>query len=208
MTSPMDHLVWAGPDLFAAVAEFETLTGIAPVPGGQHPGFGTRNFLVGLGETSYLEIIGPDPQQDAPSRPLPFGIDDLTENRLVAWAIGVDGIEERVAAARTAGWDPGRLVSMSRRRPDGVLLEWQLTMRRHETTAEPVPFLIDWGETESPAASAVRGAELVDLRVEAPDAESLERHLQAVGAEARVATSAEPRLRARLETPSGSVELD
>lgn len=208
MTSPIDHLVWAGPDLFAAVAEFETITGIAPVPGGQHLGFGTRNFLVGLGETSYLEIIGPDPQQDAPSRPRPFGIDSLTENRLVAWAIGVEGIEERVAAARAAGWDPGRIVSMSRRRPDGVLLEWQLTMRRQETTAEPVPFLIDWGETASPAASAVRGAELVDLQVAGPDAAALETHLRAVGAEAQVGTSTEPRVRARLETPSGSVELD
>ncbi|MEM1249333.1 MAG: VOC family protein [Acidobacteriota bacterium] len=207
MSSPIDHLVWAGPDLFAAVADFEKLTGIAPVPGGQHLGLGTRNFLVRLGETSYLEILGPDPQQDAPSRPRPFGLDHLTENRLVAWAIGVRGIEERVAAAREAGWDPGRIVSMSRRKPEGVLLEWQLTMRRHETAAEPVPFLIDWGETTTPAETAAPGAELVELVAMAPDEGALERHLRVLGAPAKVGHAMEPRLRAHLQTPSGDVTL-
>jgi hypothetical protein len=56
MTTVFDHLVYAVPDLAAAVAEFEARTGIRPAAGGSHAGRGTANFLVGLG-SAYLEIM-------------------------------------------------------------------------------------------------------------------------------------------------------
>lgn len=203
----LDHLVWAGPDLFAAVADFEELTGVAPTPGGQHLGLGTRNFLASLGDSSYLEIIGPDPQQPEPSRARPFGIDTLDRPRLVAWAIRAQDLDERVAAARAAGWDPGNVVSMSRRRPDGVLLEWQLTIKAQTQVVEPVPFLIDWGATETPAATAVDGLELVELSAGHPEPESLAASLAAVGAELTIEAAAEPGLSALLRTPRGETVL-
>ena len=76
--SDLDHLVYAVPDLAAGVAAITALLGVAPSPGGPHPGLGTRNFLVSLGESCYLEIIGPDPEQPQPSRPRPFGLDRLS----------------------------------------------------------------------------------------------------------------------------------
>jgi len=59
-TGVLDHLVFAAPDLAAAVAQFTELTGVAPVPGGRHPGGGTANYLVGFGgayRDGYLEIV-------------------------------------------------------------------------------------------------------------------------------------------------------
>jgi len=46
MLQPIDHLVYAAPDLDAACAEIERRLGVAPSPGGQHIGRGTRNALV------------------------------------------------------------------------------------------------------------------------------------------------------------------
>ena len=101
--SDLDHLVYAVPDLAAGVAAMTALLGVAPSPGGPHPGLGTRNFLVSLGESCYLEIIGPDPEQPQPSRPRPFGLDRLAGGRLVSWAIH----DSRPRAARRRGASEG-----------------------------------------------------------------------------------------------------
>ena len=86
MDRGLDHLVYATPDLDASVEALAKHLGTEPVPGGAHPGWGTRNALIGLGTGVYLEIIGPDPSQPDPEGARPFLIDDLTDARLVTWA--------------------------------------------------------------------------------------------------------------------------
>ena len=53
------HLVVGVRSLPEGIAEFEQLTGIKAAVGGKHPGRGTENALVSLGEGRYLEIIAP-----------------------------------------------------------------------------------------------------------------------------------------------------
>src|SRR5919204_3752865 len=79
----VDHLVYATPDLQAGVDRAEKLLGIRAAPGGRHPGRGTRNALIALGPASYLEIMAPDPDQDAPTEPRWFDVDALPQPRLV-----------------------------------------------------------------------------------------------------------------------------
>jgi catechol 2,3-dioxygenase-like lactoylglutathione lyase family enzyme len=146
----LDHLVYATPDLDESVRVITKLTGVRPVEGGPHLGLGTRNHLLGLGELRYLEIIGPDPDQPAPERPRPFGIDHLTEPCLAAWAVRAADIEARVARSRTLGYDPGPIEPLSRRTPDGEVLRWRLTFPQAEPV-DVVPFMIDWGRTPHPA---------------------------------------------------------
>ena len=86
MDRGLDHLVYATPDLDASVEELAERLGTDPVPGGAHPGWGTRNALIGLGPGSYLEVIGPDPGQPRSDHPRPLLIDELTSARLVTWA--------------------------------------------------------------------------------------------------------------------------
>ncbi|MGK9219492.1 MULTISPECIES: VOC family protein [unclassified Microbacterium] len=179
----LDHVVIAGPDLVALVRWFAQETGVSAAPGGVHP-TGTANALVALtvaGERGpqYIELIGPDPDRKDAALPTKFGIAGLTAPSVQTYAVHPDDLDATVAAARERGYDPGPIEPLSRRTPDGELLEWRLT--RGEDVRLDVPFLIDWGATAQPGLSAVPAIELVSLvRVE-PDPGPLRRELDALG---------------------------
>src|SRR5215475_3695541 len=127
LLTQVDHLVYATPDLNRGIGEIEQLTGVRASPGGQHPGGGTRNALVALGPTSYLEIIAPDPDQPAPSTPRTFGIDNLQRSKLVTWAAKTNDLAQLKLQAERNGIQLAPVSPGSRKRPDGVLLSWQTT---------------------------------------------------------------------------------
>lgn len=204
--SSLDHLVLATPDLAATVAEVARLTGTRPVPGGAHPGQGTANFLLGLGEGAYLEIIGPDPDQADPGRPRPFGIDGLTEARLATWAVRVQGLDEAVAASREAGYDPGEPWGMSRHAPDGANLTWRLTLDKDGRHRGVVPFLIDWGRSPHPSAD-LPAVPLVGLEGVHPHPERVEPHIEALGAKLPLKAANRPALAATVFGETGLVVL-
>ena len=205
--SGIDHLVYATPNLATSVEQIERLLGVRAVPGGQHPGAGTRNSLIALGDETYLEIIGPDPDQPKPPRPRRFGIDELKAPRLVTWAVKGADLGAIAENARRHGVDLGQVQSGSRRRPDGVLLSWRLTVSPVLTADGIVPFFIDWGQTPHPAASLPKGCVLVALRAEHPDANRIQAELSALGLNLRVDAGSAPALIATIRTPHGDVEL-
>ncbi len=61
----LDHvLIAVGPDLVAAADEFEVCYGLASVEGGRHPGWGTANWIVPLGDSN-LELVAVVDQVEA-----------------------------------------------------------------------------------------------------------------------------------------------
>jgi Glyoxalase-like domain len=107
------------------VADLEGRSGIHAQAGGKHVGLGTHNALLALGPQTYLEIIGPDPDQPEPPVPRPFGIGDITRGQLVGWALACDDIDQAVAEARSHGYDPGEVVDGCRVGPAGTVLRWR-----------------------------------------------------------------------------------
>jgi hypothetical protein len=194
-------------DLAAAVEEFAARTGVRPTPGGRHPGRGTHNALAALGTDRYLEIIAPDPAQPAPPGPRPFGLDRLMAPRLVTWAVKAPDLDARVGRARAAGYDPGPVQAMGRDRPDGVRLDWRLVRAAEPPGDGLVPFLIDWGATPHPAATAASGCTLVSLRGEHPAPETILPLLAAIGVALPISRGSAPALIATLDTPRGGLEL-
>jgi hypothetical protein len=205
--SRVDHLVYATPDLKVGIDAIEKLLGVRATPGGQHPGAGTRNALVALGPTSYLEIIGPDPEQPHPPGPMRFGIDGLKGPRLAAWAAKGQDLERLAADAVRNGVKLGPVGSGSRKRMDGVLLSWRFTSPATVLADGIVPFFIDWGKTPHPAQTAAAGAMLVGLCAEHPDALRVGEMLRKLGLDLRVTGAPAPALIATVDCPKGRVEL-
>jgi len=207
LISRVDHLVYATPDLNRGVEEIEKLLGVRPTAGGQHPRLGTRNALVALGPTTYLEILAPDPDQPPPEVPRPFGLDGLKESRLVAWFVKGRDLERLRGEAVRKGVPLGEVKSGSRRRPDGVLLSWQFTDPWAPVADGIVPLFIDWGDSDHPARTAAKGATLVSLRAEHPDVRGVRGMLRHLGLDLPVKQGQSPRLIAVIEGPRGRVEL-
>jgi hypothetical protein len=207
LLSRLDHLVYATPDLGVGIAAIDKHLGVRATPGGQHPGLGTRNALVALGPSSYLEIIGPDPEQPKPPGPLRFGIDDLKAPRIVTWVAKGTELEQVTRAAAEQGVKLGAVIPGSRRRPDGVVLAWRYTDPNTVVGDRIVPFLIDWGTSPHPSATAARGATLVDVRAEHPDADRVQKMLDVLGLGLRVQKGPAPAIIATIDSPRGRVEL-
>ena len=135
-----------------------------------------------------------------------FGIDALTEPRVQAYAVHPTDIDATVATARAGGYDPGDVSDLSRRTPDGTLLEWRLT--RGENHRIDVPFLIDWGHTPQPGLSDIPTIALVSFVRTEPDPAPLTGILNTLGlcdGVAEVVTGEQPGFRLTLRTPNGDV---
>lgn len=197
----IDHLVYAVPDLESGIDALEGLVGVRPAPGGSHPGWGTRNALLSLGNRIYLEIIAPDPEQVVNRRPL--GVDELDLPRLTTWAMAADNLEDRVRAAREAGFELGEIRDMERTRLDGTRLSWRLTDPFADRRGGLLPFLIDWGTSPHPAESAPAGCTLLDFAIESTEPEKI-RDFPGLGCKVALGSCA---LVANLATPRGLVCL-
>ena len=218
----LDHLVWAVPELESGIAELEERLGARALPGGRHPGIGTRNALAPLDGRTYLEVLAPDPEQTERTS---FGrwLEGLRRPRLVTWAARTPELDAVARAARSAGLEAGPQISMSRQRPDGSELSWRLmelggegrdrALLRHRGL---LPFFIQWQDLvsggEHPADSLgtpVLSLEVLELR--GPDPAELGRFLDALGLgrqpRLRPRAGGEPELIARLSTPQGRREL-
>lgn len=211
----IDHLVLATPDVDATSAQIRSEWGVTVVAGGSHSGRGTRNELTGLGDNTYLEIVGPDAAQPEHDDPRPFGVDHLTQPTFVAWcarpAQPLGDVLSRLAAV---GIDLGPAAEMSRMRPDGVQLDWQLTVpllgEPHHGT---LPFLIDWLDSPHPSSSLPHDAQLISLHITHPQADMVGALLEEIsrgttGPSTTIELEAGPaRLRAEVSTPRGVLLL-
>lgn len=208
----LDHIVFACPDLDEGTRIIQELTGATAVAGGAHVGRGTRNTLLTFDDRTYFEIIGIDPEQQSPAHERGFGLDDLDGPKLVAYAVhtvGTESLEDLANVVRGAGFDPGSHFEMSRMKPDGELLEWEL-IKGGDTAhglGGALPFAIDWLGGPSPATSLPSMGSLVNLTVSHPD-ERVGPVLAGLGLADSVDVVVGPaKLAITIDTPSGIVEL-
>jgi len=203
----MDHLVFAAPDLHEGVRYVEELFGVETSPGGRHLGLGSQNRLIGLGPDCYMEVVSIDPDQPDPEGPRWFGLDDLSECRLVSWCAKGKDLAALGSRGRAAGIDLGDPSEGGRLRPDGSRLSWTFTDPWAERAGGVVPFFIDWGDSAHPASDLPQLCSFEALRLEHPNPDAVSAWLRALDLDTPVRAGESPRVIATLRTPNGLVEL-
>jgi catechol 2,3-dioxygenase-like lactoylglutathione lyase family enzyme len=205
MLTGLDHIILGIADLDRGVAWLEQRTGVRAIFGGVHPGRGTRNALIALGPSSYLEILAPDPQQSSPT--WFTQIPTMSDPRLIAWAVHTPDLTALAQAAVAAGFPIDGPHDGVRSRPDGKVLSWKLFHLRDDRGGL-LPFFIEWGrDSVHPAADAPSGCTLERFHLQSPDAQDLARACQALAVEVAIEPGAKPLMLARIASPKGEVEL-
>ncbi|PSO19545.1 VOC family protein [Bradyrhizobium sp. MOS003] len=207
----LDHITVAANDLAEGVAYVEQALGIAPPAGGAHPLMGTHNHLLRLSETSFLEVIAPNPSAPAPTRPRWFALDDQRAHaalelspRLVTWVANTSDIKSALAtmphAARPA-------ITVTR-----GTLEWLISVPPDGSMpfGGAFPTIIEWPAGPHPASRmAELGCSLVAFEIRHPEADTIEAALSGFLDDPRIRFSHDPApsFRAVIRTPKGDREL-
>ena len=167
-----DHLLIACPDLDAGMAYGEAVLGVRPVPGGSHPGQGTRNALLGLEDDVYIEFIAPDPAQPH-DLTLSAYLRSLDAPVLSWWCARYGDLVELKRQLGTAGINAGPIDPWSRTLPDGSSLRWHLLMPGDSQFGPLLPFCIAWEDmTRHPSRNLPSIGRLESLVLRHPAAAS------------------------------------
>src|SRR2546426_477447 len=201
----LDHIILGCNDLDKGIEFVHEATGVLPAMGGVHPGRGTRNALLSLGERRYLEIIAPDPAQSEIAH-FPQ-IRSMTDPRLIGWAVhppDIAAIAKQLRENKVAfqGPDDG-----SRKRPDGRVLNWK-TVNLADDRHGLLPFFIEWSaDSVHPSEDAPKRCSLAYFEIMSVDPDELSLTFKRIGLELPVQRSDKARLRALISGPKGDLGL-
>src|SRR3712207_8803163 len=109
----LDHVPIAVPDLAATAQELEVRHGLASIEGGRHPGWGTANRIVPLGE-AYLELVAVVDEAEAAQSPFGRWVGAARPSlpRLLGWAVRtleLDDFARRLDLTVAAGSRAGQI---------------------------------------------------------------------------------------------------
>lgn len=199
----LDHILLGCRDLERGIDFVEQRTGVRAAFGGVHPGRGTRNALLSLGERHYFEIIAPDPAQ--PAVPDSRGLKNLTEPRLIGWAEHPGDLTPLATRLRDAGLAFDGPTSGSRKRPDGRLLQWK-ALNLRDDHGGLLPFFIEWSaDSPHPSEDAPKGCALVDFLLETPKPAEIKPVCTLLNLDVRVEQGEASRLHARIAGLNGKI---
>lgn len=205
MMLDLDHLAVAAGTLAEGVEYVEDLLGVKMAAGGKHPLMGTHNQLLSLGPRAYLEVIAIDPDAPAPAHPRWFDLDRFSgAPRMTNWIARTDDLTGARAAAPNG---IGHELALSRGD-----LRWRMLVPDDGVLPfdGAYPALISWGGDAHPAAMLTYADCLFEgLQIEHPDGDNLAATLTSVmdmdGI--TIKTAEKPRLRAKIRTNNGLIEL-
>jgi len=205
--SLLDHILLGCRDLQAGIDYVAERTGVRAAFGGVHPGRGTQNALLSLGERQYLEIIAPDPAQPDSRNLRAVSLRMLAEPRLVGWAVHPGPLAALAKKLQEAGVAFDGPTPGSRKRPDGRLLQWH-TLELKDDAFGLLPFFIEWSpDSLHPSADAPAGLRLAHFELATPQPESLTKTATLLSLDVSISKTDQPQMRATISGSKGKLKL-
>lgn len=150
MEFKLDHIVhFVDRHPLEAVEMFKK-QGLHAVTGGRHENWGSYNSLCYVKELAYLEFLSVEDREkaNATNNPLIHRLLKQQAEGLGQLAIRTEQIEEVKAELEEKGLQTGDIISASRKREDGSLLEWKMLFIQQSDEDCPFPFFIQWNQTD------------------------------------------------------------
>jgi hypothetical protein len=202
----LDHLVVTAPALAAGVAWVESILGVTLQGGGEHQRMATHNALLRLGDSTYLEVIAPNPAALRPNQPRWFELDRVKPDeapRLATWVARTADVKATTAMCRG---EFGEIERMSR-----GTFNWLITIPHDGAliAGGVIPMLLEWSTNEHPAAKLEdKGCALARLDLFHPEVDLFVETLHCLGLRGdgtvrALATKGRPHLVAVIDTPRG-----
>lgn len=135
----VDHVVWGVADLDRAAAQVLADYGLASVPGGRHPGWGTANRIIPLGP-DYLELLAVVDEAEAAADPIGSGYARHIRSAggLMLWCVATDDLDAVAARLSLPMQAKARLL------PNGTRIGWRSAGLEAALDNPSVPFFIEW----------------------------------------------------------------
>lgn len=151
----LDHVSICGPNLDALRQAFTEL-GMTPDFGGPHANGITQMALIGFDDQSYIELIAP--VQAGVTEGSDWAKLMAGDAGPCAWAVGTNVLLQEVDRLKKAGIAVTAPQRGSRKRPDGMSVEWVTADAGSGTPGSVLPFMI---EDQTPRVWRVQTSESV-----------------------------------------------
>ena len=209
--SSIDHLIIVSPSLEAGVKYVYETLGVMPVVGGVHTKMGTHNYLLNLGNSTYLEVLAIDPDCPKPDRPRWFALDSPGTNakpRLLTWVARTNNIKLATAGSRL---EFGNIEPMNRSD-----FNWLITIPPDGSLPchGIAPSLIQWlSETHPSSKLPDSGCSLIRIEGFHQKNKIINETLESIGFNGnfsvkKIGQSYTPYLIAYIQTPNGTIKLE
>jgi hypothetical protein len=153
-------------DLGAAARALEARHGLASVEGGRHPGWGTANRIVPLGDT-YIELIAVADEAEAAGSAFGSWVARARSApaRPLGWAVRTDRLDDVARRLEVT------VSHHSRSAAGGQTLRWRLAGIEQAATEPSLPFFIEWAPNtpfpgRAEAAHPARAVRITELQLQ------------------------------------------
>ena len=201
----IDHIVLAAPDLEEAMEQFEKMTGIGAVVAGSINGLGIKCSRISFNDSSYIEIIAPDPKSSGPIGQLlkSKGITELTPFHFAIRSTKVEALKDEV---KKFGYVPDH-ITMFGGHKDGTPMKWEMLYLYGHNMGGICPFFINWSNTDHPCAKLPVVGKLKKFTIRAPETDPIHKLLDHVTIKGFNVEVGKPKLSFQFSSPEGTIKF-
>lgn len=201
----LDHIVLAAPDLETAMKDFKKQSGVELTIAGTIKGLGIKCARVSFNDSSYIEVIAPDPKSPGPIGELlkAKGIKDMVPFH---YAIRSSKAEELKDEVKKFGYTPDH-ITMFGAKKDGTPRKWEMLYLYGHKMGGICPFFINWANSDHPCAQLPVVGKLKKFTVRAPEDDPVHELLEHIGVSSIHIETGKPKFSFQFSSPGGTVKF-